>query len=629
MTGPQDPETPSPEGRGSDGGAKATPSPAGPTTPASFGLRLRAALLRSQYGLPGYVWVVCLSLAAWYYAYAGTRLACTVRGTKIYSLTDEQLISMRYARNLAEGHGLVWNAGEAPVEGYSNFLWTLWMAVGHKIGLPETHVSLWIVGSSALAILTTAVFAAIIAHRLAPKNPLAPFLALVFGLLYFPLLRWSITGFEVGILAMFYAGIVLAIFDIAEGGARGQRGVRRYILWGGLALLTRLDALSFVGSFGLVALWAAPDKALRKRVFWWGGGGLVGLLVVYTAWRYSYYGQWVPNTVILKIGGVPLPKKLEQGWDRFSETLQTHLAILIFPALMAFVAPQRERDATRGRWGLVAGGTIVLGFAAQILYMHLIGGDTWEAVNYANRPITTGMLPVLGLVAVGIASFIELLGSHIDSLRVRRVVGGVVTLGAMWSLLWVLNGRVGKDWLEFNHCKSALWKKVDIGLYLKEMVPPETHVAVVWAGALPYFSHLPSVDLLGKSDPVIAREKPRNMQSGHNKWNYEYSIGELRPGVIASLFKATKEDKAYLRSLGYKRGYRGIWYDPKQVPPLPAKPKKPKKAKVELNEADAKKEAERKKQAEQRAAKGEGDESARGDVPASGPRPTPAPASIQ
>src|SRR4051812_33138351 len=40
------------------------------------------------------------------------------------SLFDDAMISMRYARNLAHGHGLVWNVGESPIEGFSNPLWT-------------------------------------------------------------------------------------------------------------------------------------------------------------------------------------------------------------------------------------------------------------------------------------------------------------------------------------------------------------------------------------------------------------------------------------------------------------------------------------------------------------------------
>src|SRR5262245_58345840 len=48
--------------------------------------------------------------------------------------TDDAYISFRYAANLNDGLGLVYNAGER-VEGYSNFLWTLWCAVGLELGV--------------------------------------------------------------------------------------------------------------------------------------------------------------------------------------------------------------------------------------------------------------------------------------------------------------------------------------------------------------------------------------------------------------------------------------------------------------------------------------------------------------
>ena len=37
-------------------------------------------------------------------------------------LFDDSFISYRYAANLADGHGITWNVGEKPVEGYTNFL---------------------------------------------------------------------------------------------------------------------------------------------------------------------------------------------------------------------------------------------------------------------------------------------------------------------------------------------------------------------------------------------------------------------------------------------------------------------------------------------------------------------------
>jgi arabinofuranosyltransferase len=40
-------------------------------------------------------------------------------------IQDDAFISFRYAQHCAEGHGLTWNIGEQPVQGYTNFLWTL------------------------------------------------------------------------------------------------------------------------------------------------------------------------------------------------------------------------------------------------------------------------------------------------------------------------------------------------------------------------------------------------------------------------------------------------------------------------------------------------------------------------
>src|SRR2546423_9171815 len=70
------------------------------------------------------------------------RTAFVVNGEVFFSLFDDAMISMRYGRNLAEGHGLVWNPGQAPVEGYTNLLWTLWMAVLHLFHPAASKASL-------------------------------------------------------------------------------------------------------------------------------------------------------------------------------------------------------------------------------------------------------------------------------------------------------------------------------------------------------------------------------------------------------------------------------------------------------------------------------------------------------
>ena len=75
------------------------------------------------------------------------RCAFRVQGQLTFSLFDDAMISMTYARNLAAGNGLVWMAGEPAVEGYTNFLWTVVMALPHLAGLPDRLTALPIMGS--------------------------------------------------------------------------------------------------------------------------------------------------------------------------------------------------------------------------------------------------------------------------------------------------------------------------------------------------------------------------------------------------------------------------------------------------------------------------------------------------
>ena len=69
------------------------------------------------------------------------RSSAVIDGERYFSLGDDAMISMRYARNFVQGHGLVWNAGERPVEGYTNPLWVLLMAAIHALPLPVSKTS--------------------------------------------------------------------------------------------------------------------------------------------------------------------------------------------------------------------------------------------------------------------------------------------------------------------------------------------------------------------------------------------------------------------------------------------------------------------------------------------------------
>ena len=74
--------------------------------------------------------VLLVSLAV--FAYAARELAGFI--------PDDSYISFRYAENLSRGHGITFNPGEPPVEGYSNFLWILVCALSDKLGMELPHI---------------------------------------------------------------------------------------------------------------------------------------------------------------------------------------------------------------------------------------------------------------------------------------------------------------------------------------------------------------------------------------------------------------------------------------------------------------------------------------------------------
>src|SRR5690348_4928100 len=67
-------------------------------------------------------------------------------------VTDDAFISFVFSRNLAEHGELTFNLGQ-PVEGYTNFLWTLVLGLGMLVGAPPEWLSRVLGTACALATL--------------------------------------------------------------------------------------------------------------------------------------------------------------------------------------------------------------------------------------------------------------------------------------------------------------------------------------------------------------------------------------------------------------------------------------------------------------------------------------------
>ncbi len=129
---------------------------------------------------------------------------------------DDAYISFRYARNLVEGDGLVFNVGER-VEGYTNFLWTLMsaapLAAGSDDPLPSMHRAGLVLWFATYGLLL--VFGVGLVSRKVYTAPLvaAPLVA------HWSFNQWYLSGMETPLVA-FLTLLVLVIFAFQEPGRR-------------------------------------------------------------------------------------------------------------------------------------------------------------------------------------------------------------------------------------------------------------------------------------------------------------------------------------------------------------------------------------------------------------------------
>lgn len=530
-----------------------------------------------------------------FYAVFIARTAFRVDGRLYFSLFDDGMISMRYARNLAEGHGLVWNPGDHPVEGYTNLLWTLWMAFLHLVRIPEATISLAVMISGAALLVANALVIGAITRRLSASRVVAA-IAMCFTAFYYPLVYWTLRGMEVGLVTFLVSMAVLLALRLEERFSRGDLLALTGVF--AAALLTRDDALvpiAVIGGYGVLVC----DRSLRRRLALTLGGTIAFTLGIHTAFRIAYYGLPLPNTYYLKVTGIGLETRLYRGSVALAHLELDHLWA---PTIVAGTyLLLRRQTVQRGQWLLACV------FVGACAYSASVGGDAWEWMNYSNRYITPAVPGLLVLAAIGShellrdvrgndgarylvpAAFAGVFLLTLHSWLPMRLLSapgvhtrqipqiGALALAIGWAsfprltgtsyskalalfavvLFGAVNGPPSARWAAANayYAIGLDASETRYGLAVRSATKPDAKVAFVAVGAASYFSHRETIDLLGKNDHFIATRRPQTsvFLPGHNKWDYEHSIRELKPDVVAELFGATTASVRSIRSWGYTR----------------------------------------------------------------------------
>ncbi|MBN1779919.1 hypothetical protein JW948_02240 [bacterium] len=415
---------------------------------------------------------------------------------RTWFLGDDPMISMRYAKNLAQGHGWVWNPGER-VEGYSNPLWTLMMAGCHYLPVPVYRMALVVL----ILNLLISIGALLLLHRLLCALRCRDWVkagVLLAFILNRDLLFMTMAGFEIPLMILVLLWSLNRIVREAE---QGAPGFLTCFLIGVLAVI-RSDAFVLSGLLFLFALLLHDrKKTVLLRM-------LTALIIpgAHLLFRIWYYGDWLPNTAYLKIG------QWDERWVpglRYAFGFIKHYFLFVIAGLFGL-------SFTRKKVNFLLAGLIIL-YTAYVIYT---GGDAFHHFRF--------FLPILPLIFI-----MAFMG--IQKLHLSKRSQALATLICLVTMPVIFPGYTLFTLIP----RPADIYNVELGLWIRANTPVEAKVADAWAGNSFYFSERPGIDLLGKSDRVIARMPVQSAEAkaGHNKFDYDYSLGQLKPDYVVANFR--------------------------------------------------------------------------------------------
>ena len=259
------------------------------------------ACLRARLGFPGgwgLRWYDSIFLLLFVYLFV-----LQIRAIWPFTI-DDMYISLRYAKNLAAGNGLLWNVHAPPVEGYSNFSFVLLGAL-----------TLFLKGNPVIALKIAAIvglfFTCYFVYLLtrfwfAKRESLLPCLCLLF---YKGQIIWAASGLETAVYEALICGAVYFCFrGMGYQFFPQSRGTpkTKSFLFAGLLLsfagMTRPEAPVLMILLFILICWDRPKVELQ---LYWRGVVLFSLtlaliFIPYFCWRIFYFGYLFPNSVYCK-----------------------------------------------------------------------------------------------------------------------------------------------------------------------------------------------------------------------------------------------------------------------------------------------------------------------------------------
>ncbi len=378
---------------------------------------------------------------------------------------EDFLITLRYAENIAQGHGFVYNSGER-VLGTTTPLYTLLLAGAAWLGLPAPLFG------KTINVLADGVLCLVVYRCLSLLGQdIAGFCA-AFLVAVNPIqMRVAISGQESSLVALCGALIWLFLIQRRYGAAFAASAILFLLRWDGLLLVAVLT-VAVIGR----------ERRLPVRE-------LLAFALICTPWLLFalwYFGSPIPVTLAAKT--------IVYGWYFRSERLP-ELPRLMFRlggtplyALMSGAVLIGVWRVWRERWTVLV--PPITWFA--LYWIAFLVSRVWLFEWYLVPPLFVYEM----LAALGFAAAAERIGLHWRQ-PLRSALA--VTLA---GVLCFLNFR---DTLSYTQGLQGLEDHIrkPLGLWLQTHSRPTDRIMLEPIGYIGYYSHLPVVDMTGWVTPSV------------------------------------------------------------------------------------------------------------------------------
>lgn len=419
-------------------------------------------------------------------------------------ISDDAFIVARYARNVVEGHGWVYNLGDR-VEGYTSFLWVGLTAVLGYLGVDYVIAvrSLSLACAVACWMLLFLVAPQIGIPRQSPFRCIPPMLFAASG----TIACWSLAGLEACGFALVILGVLYTV------GEATKTSWTRLVLAGaasGLCVLMRAEGVMIIIAVSAMLRFARREKAWRILICYW--LPIVMVIGPHLLWRHDYYGYWLPNTFYAKVAG-SFDQIIRGGiYVGSFATDNGGLLAWVLPFLLVQIVHRASLVRLIALSGLLLVGSVIL-----------VGGD--------GLPMYRFMAPVIPLWAllVGrlIADLFRLVRTKLPQAGIPAAsMVSLMTAGCLAAPL------MAKPHLLHQYETYEFQRDIEVprwtaaGRWLGQHADADASIACVPIGAVGYYSKLPLYDMMGLTDRHIAHKRISigSGQPGHEKHDGPYIL---------------------------------------------------------------------------------------------------------